>query len=396
MHDLLNIAPCGVLVFNDAGRILEVNGTLARLLKYKDSELEAQHIDSIFSIATRIFYSTHFFPLVKLHGKATEIFLTLIGKEKDEIPVLCNAVRREHQGNYENIAVFMPVFERKKYEQEILQARRTAEDAVKENKGLQKLTEALELRTQELEKQNRRILAINQDLLQFNKIISHDLQEPIRKIKLFASVLTAPDDGQSPDRSKMAVSKIETSAERLGKLTKALQQYVNVDAEASHTMVNLNETLAAAASRVRALREYNDFEIRAEGLPSIEGYPAQLELLFYHLIDNAIQFRRAGAPVRIGIDHTLLEENIYRSLPDKYKFVEHVRIIFSDNGIGFDSQFKDYVFDMVKKIDAGTKNLGMGLALIKKIVTNHGGTVRIESQEGKGTQVIIVLPLRIQ
>jgi sigma-B regulation protein RsbU (phosphoserine phosphatase) len=85
------------------------------------------------------------------------------------------------------------LFERKKFEEEILQARRTAENALKENKQLQALTETLESRTRELEKKNQKIVAVNDDLTQFNKIISHDLQEPIRKIRLFTSMRLGSD-----------------------------------------------------------------------------------------------------------------------------------------------------------------------------------------------------------
>jgi sigma-B regulation protein RsbU (phosphoserine phosphatase) len=289
----------------------------------------------------------------------------------------------------------VPLFERKKFEEEILQARRTAENALKENKQLQALTETLESRTRELEKKNQKIVAVNDDLTQFNKIISHDLQEPIRKIRLFTSMLTASGSDQMAERSRMALTKIESATERLSKLTLSLQQYVNVDADVKYTLVDLNDSLSAAASRVRASRKFDDFELVSGHLPSIEGFPAQLELLFYHLVDNAIQYRNPDRKLKIMIDHTVLEENVYRSIPDKYNFMEHVRIICSDNGVGFDNQFKEYVFDMIKKINIGTEGIGMGLALIKKIVSNHGGTVTVESRHGEGTQFTMVLPLRM-
>ena len=393
MDDLLNIIPCGILVFDDGGNILKANNTLEALVGYSDRELEGKNIESIFSLATRIFYNTHFFPLIRLHSKADEIFLTLRSKDKKDIPVLSNTIRRDNSGKFENVAVFMPLFERKKFEEELLHARRTAENALKENKELQALTEMLELRTRELERQNQKILTVNQDLTQFNRIISHDLQEPIRKIRLFTSVLTATERDQLPDRSKMALSKIEKSSERLSKLTLGLQEYVNVNTEVTFRIIDLNDCLAAAASRVRASKDFDNFQLISECLPSVEGYPAQLELLFYHLIDNAIQYRNPEKQLTIRIDHTLLEENIYRSIPEKYKFAEHVRIVFSDNGMGFDNQFKEYVFDLVKKIDLRSDGIGMGLPLIKRIVSNHGGTISLDSEHGKGTQVVIVLPL---
>lgn len=393
MDDRLDALPCGVLAFDDSGRILQVNRMLATLVGYEAHELIGASIDTILSVASRIFYNTHFFPLVRLYSKADEIFLTLIRRDRTDIPVLTNTVRRLDSGAYENVMALIPVFQRRKYEDEILNAKRAAEDALKENRELQALSQALEHRTQELEKQNQRILSVNQDIVQFSRIISHDLQEPIRKIKLFSSVLASAVDDHWKERGVSALGKIEISAERLRKLTAGLREYVNVDMGESHKTVDLDELFSVALEKVKGDREFDGFKVIKEKLPSIEGYPTQLELLFYHLLDNSVQFRRPEEKLVITVTHTLLEENLYRHTPDRYKFVEHVRIIFSDNGIGFDDQYKDYVFDLVKKVHMGGKGLGIGLALIKKVIDNHRGTIRLESEYGKGTHVILVLPI---
>jgi len=394
MDDLINAIPSGILVFDDRGTILSVNRTLSEMLRYQPCDLEGKSIDTILSVASRIFYNTHFFPLIRLQCKADEIFLTLVASDKKNIAVLSNAVRRSRDGIHENIVVFMPLLQRQKYEEEILQAKREAENALKENKELQKLAEMLENRTQELEKQNSKIQTINHDLVQFSKIISHDLQEPIRKIKLFSRILSSTANVHWSEKSHSVLAKIENAADRLRNLTLGLQEYVNIDTSESPADVNLNEILPDAVEKVKKKREFDGFKVTSEQLPSIEGYQAQLELLFYHLIDNAVQFRKPDSDLVLNIRHTLLEENLYRSIRERYKFVDHVRIIFSDNGTGFDDQYKNYVFDMVGKVHATGKGLGLGLAIIKKIVDQHFGTIRIESEPGKGTSVIVVLPLR--
>lgn len=394
MDDLTDVIPSGVLVFDDRGIILSVNRTLAEMLRYQPGDLEGKNIDIILSLASRIFYNTHFFPLIRLQSRADEIFLTLVTSDTQHLAVLSNAVRRLRDGNHENIVVFMPLLQRQKYEEEILQAKRDAENALKENKELQKLAEMLENRTQEMEKQNSRIQAINHDLVQFSKIISHDLQEPIRKIKLFSRILATTANAHWSEKSHSVLGKIEKAADRLRHLTLGLQEYVNIDTAESPGDVNLNDILPDAVEKVKKKREFDGFKVASEQLPYIEGYQAQLELLFYHLIDNAVQFRRPDRELVLNIRHTLLEENLYRSIRERYKFVDHVRIIFSDNGTGFDDQYKDYVFDMIGKVHAAGKGLGLGLAIIKKIVDHHFGTVQIQSEPGKGTSVIIVLPLR--
>jgi sigma-B regulation protein RsbU (phosphoserine phosphatase) len=97
MDDLLNIAPCGILLFDDGGNVLRANKTLKDLLGYNDQELEGKTVDNIFSVATRIFYNTHLFPVIKLHSRADEIFLTLVTKDKMDIPVLSNTTSERWQ-----------------------------------------------------------------------------------------------------------------------------------------------------------------------------------------------------------------------------------------------------------------------------------------------------------
>jgi phosphoserine phosphatase RsbU/P len=232
--------------------------------------------------------------------------------------------------------------------------------------------------------------------VQFSKIISHDLQEPIHKIKVFISMVEMYDTENLSDKGKSALQKINRAADRLKQLTTGLEQFVKVDTEKKFTSVDLNKSLTSALSNVMADRQFTDFEIIGAPLPVIEGYEAQLGLLFYHLIDNSIQFRQPSERLVIKIDSTLVEENVYRNTPEKYRYLEHIRIHFSDNGIGFDNQYQDYVFDLVKKIDPLSRGLGIGLSLIKKIVSNHSGSVEVHSELGKGTRFTILLPTKIE
>jgi anti-anti-sigma regulatory factor len=130
MDDLLNRAPCGFLTFTDDGIVRAVNVTLLRLLGVDAPEgLLDKHIEAILPIASRIFYQTHFFPLLKLHGKADEIYFSLRSKAGEDIPVLVNAVRRERDGNDFTDCVIIPMRQRRRYEDEILEAKREAEEA---------------------------------------------------------------------------------------------------------------------------------------------------------------------------------------------------------------------------------------------------------------------------
>src|SRR5687768_5566637 len=117
VEDMLDTAPCGFISFADDGTILRVNTTLLELLDYGRDELVGRHVEHILTTGTRIFYQTHWFPLLRLQGSAEEIFLMLRSKAGDEVGVLVNAVRRD-RAPAEYDCVIMRVRERQKYEGE--------------------------------------------------------------------------------------------------------------------------------------------------------------------------------------------------------------------------------------------------------------------------------------
>ena len=395
MDNLLNYAPCGFLSFRDDGTIVAVNHTLKEILGYAEGTLEGQNIESILTIASRIFYNTHFFPLIRLHSKVDEIFFSLQTKNKDDVPVLTNAIRKLNNETYENQCIFIPIHQRKRYEEEILSARNLAEEALKKNEGLISLTEKLESHSRELDKQLTKLVAINEELVQLNRVISHDLQEPIRKIQIFTDILSRNATITTDSKSKNALGKIRTSSGRLRQLISVLEHYVSIDTEQKITEIDLNRILDDAKNKAIYEKQFDGFTFHNEGLPVIDGYPEQLELLFFHLISNAIDYRAPSRKLTLNVKSVIMQENIFRSIKGRYKYMDHVKISFSDNGIGFDNDYREYVFDLLKKMDPQSKGIGLGLPLSKKIVHNHSGVINVQSEKGKGTEFSIVLPLKM-
>lgn len=161
LDEVLNTAPCGVLRFTDDGRIVMVNATLRQLLGYEVGELRGQRIESILPIASRIFYQTHFFPLLKLHGKVEEIYISLKSKQGITLPVLVNAVRQERSGVFLNDCIFVLMRQRSRYEDELLQAKKDAQAAIlaqnQANAKLQQAQIALESKQAELLELNAKL-----------------------------------------------------------------------------------------------------------------------------------------------------------------------------------------------------------------------------------------------
>lgn len=161
LDELLNTVPCGFLTFTDDGKIVVVNATLLQLLGYELDELRGQRIDSILPMAGRIFYQTHFFPLLKLHGKVEEIYISLRHKQGNTLPVLVNAVRQELSGVFINECIFVLVRQRVRYEDELLQAKKDAQAAIlaenQANARLQQAQIALESKQAELLELNAKL-----------------------------------------------------------------------------------------------------------------------------------------------------------------------------------------------------------------------------------------------
>src|SRR4051812_29248289 len=186
---VLTQAPSGVLSFTEDGTIISANSYCCSLLEFDDGELNGVNVSSLFTVAGKIFYQTHFYPLVKLHKHAEEIFFKLQTKCKNEVPVVLNAVATSFKDQTIIICSFIQVLNRGKYESEILTAKKNAEEALRKNEVLEKAKKDLELKQKELDKQINLLNSQNNDLLQLGNIITHDLQEPVRKLIMFSHEL---------------------------------------------------------------------------------------------------------------------------------------------------------------------------------------------------------------
>jgi sigma-B regulation protein RsbU (phosphoserine phosphatase) len=394
--DLLNDAPCGSLIFNDQGRITYVNNTLSELLAYTPGELIGKHVETILTLANRIFYQTHFFPLLKLHGKANEIFLTLLTKNKTEVHVLTNAVRSDEESETYHHCIFMPVTERRKYENELLAAKKVAEDALLKNELLIAARTELEAHKMELDRQIVKLSQLNREVREFSKVISHDIQEPIRKISLFADLALHEPMIRDNVVVEKSFDRIKSSCLKMARMVNCLEAFIAIDnADATLTPTDLNNIITRSKSKVIRNTGFTDITIHSDPLPVIKGYEDQLEILFYNLMENAVKFRKPGMEVLIDIRYTTFQENSYKSTSGSYRYIDMIQIKFSDNGKGFQPAYAEHIFRLFQKLDPESEGLGLGLALCKKVTDNHFGGISVHTEPGNGTTFTILLPLVI-
>lgn len=386
---LADVVPCGIIVFSENGSISHVNKYLAELLHYEKHQLAGCPVEKIFTVATKIFYQTHFFPLLRLNEKAEEIFMSLNTSTGSAVPVIATA-KKSGDAIY---CVFVTVWQRKKYEDEILEAKRTAEQVVAKNETLNALKHQAEIQLAESERQLSLLKQFNQEYVELNKIISHDLHEPIRKLMVHIDILLS---GGYTDISKLHthLRKMLQLGDRLRQLTICLQQYVEIDTSREElTQVDLNEIVQTSFTMAARENGNEDAVLQSDDLPVIEGYRSQLERLFSELMSNCFKFRNTTTQLHISINKTEFRNNIYKEIKDKYRYIDFLRIHIEDNGPGFPDEHKQYIFGLFNKLNSEEEGKGLGLALCKKIAERHNGSISASSSPGK-TVFSVSLPLQ--
>jgi PAS domain S-box-containing protein len=244
----------------------------------------------------------------------------------------------------------------------------------------EKLEDEVELRTSQLKKSN-------DDLQQFAHVASHDLKEPVRKIKTFAYRLQDELATQSSGRNSEYVDKILSAANRMVMMIDGVLAFSALDSsEQKIEAVDLNHIFQAIQSDLELLITAKSAKLVAADLPSIEGAGVLLYQLFYNLINNSLKFARENVPMLISITAELVSEH---GTPLQ-------KITIADNGIGFDQQFASRIFESFARLNSKDEyeGTGLGLALCKKIVERHHGSITAKGSIGSSAQFIITLPLK--
>jgi len=250
--------------------------------------------------------------------------------------------------------------------------------------GIMRANERLRQLNTELEKSNR-------ELEQFAYVASHDLQEPLRKIMTFSDL--SEKNVQNPEIQKRYLQKIQSSAGRMTELIKAVLNYSRLSRDgAEFVPVDLNAVVEQIKTDLELFIEEKAAIIRTDRLPVVQGVPLQLSQLFLNLLTNALKFTERQPEINILARPVMPEERTRYNLAANG--TDYVKIIFSDNGIGFEQKYADRIFSIFQRLHSTDKfaGTGIGLALCKKIVENHGGVIAVESEQGAGTTFFIFLP----
>ncbi|WP_243416357.1 PAS domain-containing protein [Flavobacterium sp. HTF] len=257
-----------------------------------------------------------------------------------------------------------------------------------------KLEREVSERTAQLEIKNKDLINMNIELQSFAYISSHDLQEPLRKIQTFASRLADLDEQNISAKAKTYLNRIEVSAKRMQTLIQDLLTYSRTNsAERVFVKTNLDEIAEEVTSDFSERIEETNAIVNFHPLGEITVIPFQFRQLLHNLIGNALKFsKKDEAPyIEITAKRVLGSDlGIRVNYPERIYYCLKI----ADNGIGFDAEYSERIFEVFQRLNTESEfsGTGIGLAIVKKIVENHKGIITAHSEKGKGATFEIYIP----
>ena len=362
-RSLLEAAPDAMVMCRDDGEIVMVNSQTEALFECGRDKLISRNIRTLvpdWGFRLRHGWNDDFgspriqpaergkeFQAFRNGGAPFPVEITFSPLHTQEGVVITSAIR--------------DISDRKRAEEQIRQFNTNLEERVRER------TEAL--------------LRSNEELQQFAYVASHDLQEPLRTVSVFAQLLAKRYEGQLDGDADQFIRFIVDGAERMEHLIHDILDYSRVDARAADlfTRTSCDSAMDDAISNLHSVIEQTGAIIDREPLPSVIGDPVQLTRLFQNLLGNAIRYRSEASP-RIRVS----------AVANTVEWLFSVK----DNGIGIEPQYADKVFGIFRCLQPRDKSSGsgMGLAICRKIVSRHDGRIWVEPSEGPGATIRFTLP----
>lgn len=265
---------------------------------------------------------------------------------------------------------------------ELATRRRAALDLARANEELEARVQA---RTADLADANTSLRRSNRELEQFASVASHDLQEPLRKIQAFGDRLSTKFADTLGEQGRDYVERMQASATRMRALIDALLTFSRVTTKAQPFVpVDLDAIARDVAGDLEARIAQSGGQVEVEALPAIDADPLQMHQLLQNLIANALKFQRPGVPPQVRVSGGLRDT-------DRGPVCE-LRV--ADNGIGFDEVYLDRIFEVFQRLHGRQEyeGTGMGLAICRRIVERHGGTITARSIPDQGATFVVTLP----
>lgn len=270
------------------------------------------------------------------------------------------------------------------------------QDITEQKLFAEELSKQVKERTMELERKNKELQRSNANLEDFAYAASHDMKEPIRKIHFFADRLKERLKDKMEEQDHRYFERLETGAKRMGSLIDDLLLYSHISKGAdSQEEVDLDNILTLVKEDQELTIEEKQARINSSPLPTIRGHKRQLQQLFENLINNSLKYSVPDVPPVISITSTTVKGgDTPLNLNERRRKKQYHLIRVSDNGIGFEQEDAERIFNVFTRLhgNAEYKGTGVGLSIVRKVAENHGGFIWAESQTGKGATFNVMLP----
>lgn len=244
--------------------------------------------------------------------------------------------------------------------------------------------------------QNNSLLKKNTELESFNRVASHDLQEPLRKVQMYLSrILEGNQEEALPERKLAYVNRAMDACSRMRVLINNLLSFSRIDKRGEvFEKVDLNDVLTGLINDYSIKLEETNSEIILGELPVVRGIPFQLEQLFSNLISNAIKYRVKERGVTIKIESDFIQQEVAMN-DGLIVTTDYHLLTVADNGMGFDNDKREKIFDIFQRLHQKHQytGTGIGLAICRKIVGKHRGKIYASSTLGQGATFTIELPV---
>jgi PAS domain S-box-containing protein len=384
-EELYNHAQCGYVSTDADGLIVKINQTLLDWLGYSREELvRAARLPALLTTPGKIYYDTHVALLLRMHGVAREIALDLVAKDGRRRPVLLSAIQKastEGRPALNRITLF-DASERRRYEQELMQGRRRAEE----------MAAALAQTNEELREAREAADKANQAKSQFLAAMSHELRTPLSAIIGYSEMLQEEAEELGAQELERDLQKIHTAGKHLLGLINDVLDLSKIEAGKMELFMEefeLSPVLSDVMDTAQGLAEKNGNRLilSTAGMPGVMASDrTKVRQILLNLLSNACKFTKQGV-VR-------LEAN--RFMKDG---AEWARFIVTDTGIGMSPEQLARLFEAFSQADASVSRryggTGLGLALTRRLCSLMGGDVSVSSEPGRGSVFTVEMPARI-
>lgn len=292
------------------------------------------------------------------------------------------------------VSVFVELYEKNRQlllqEQRLTAINRSLQNEIREREASEQKIREL---NEELLRNIAHLEAANQDLDRFAFMASHDMQEPLRKIRMFTDLVLSKNEKGLDEQAKQQLNKIQAAAGRMQSLIKDILMFSRISVNQEPMVeTQLKKVIESAMEDLKPLVEEKNAVVSIDELPSAPVNPRLLALLFNNLLSNSLKYSRKEEPPMIRIRSDITQASRSKNIPAE----NYVRIFVEDNGIGFDQHNAEYIFGMFRRLHHNTEyeGTGIGLALCKKIAEVHNGFISAKSKPGKGSTFIVAIPMQ--